>query len=101
VYLGARRLTENGQQQQAAEAVTAAGAVALLVCLLDKSSNADVREQAAWALGNIACCSIELRDTVIEAGVMAPLLRHLHGAHDPALGAAVGPYPCNAMLNQR
>jgi hypothetical protein len=82
VYLGARRLTENGQQQQAAEAVTAAGAVALLVCLLDKSSNADVREQAAWALGNIACCSIELRDTVIEAGVMAPLLRHLHGAHD-------------------
>jgi len=49
------------------------GAVPLLVSLLS-SSNPDVREQAVWALGNIAGDGAPFRDCVLRAGVMEPLL---------------------------
>jgi importin subunit alpha-1 len=54
------------------KSVVDAGAVPFLVDLL-KSSNMDVREQAAHALGNIAGDSVEFRNVVLESGGL-PLL---------------------------
>jgi HEAT repeat protein len=42
------------------------------------SPNDDVREQAVWALGNIAGDSPPCRDLVLQAGAMQPLLMQLH-----------------------
>ena len=42
------------------------------------SPNDDVREQAVWALGNIAGDSPPCRDLVLQAGAMQPLLQQLH-----------------------
>ena len=42
------------------------------------SPNDDVREQAVWALGNIAGDSPPCRDLVLQAGAMHPLLNQLH-----------------------
>ena len=49
------------------------GAVDIFVVLL-KSSNEDVREQAVWALGNIAGDSAGCRDLVLAKGALYPLL---------------------------
>lgn len=49
-------------------------AVPMFVALLG-SPNADVREQAVWALGNIAGDSAGLRDAVLQAGILPPLIR--------------------------
>ena len=51
-------------------------AVPIFVRLL-MSPNDDVREQAVWALGNIAGDSPPCRDLVLEAGAMDPLLVQL------------------------
>jgi hypothetical protein len=56
--------------------VLEASAVPLLVQLLS-SPNDDVREQAVWALGNIAGDSPNCRDFVLSHGVMEPLLQNL------------------------
>ena len=53
--------------------VVDAGAVPLFVQLL-RSPNPDVREQAVWALGNIAGDSPACRDEVLGNGGMHPLL---------------------------
>lgn len=53
------------------------GAVPIFVRLL-MSSNDDVREQAVWALGNIAGDSPPCRDLVLQAGAMQPLLNQLN-----------------------
>lgn len=39
------------------------------------SANEDVREQAAWALGNIAGDSVQCRDLVLQYGALPALLQ--------------------------
>ena len=53
--------------------VVKSGAIARFVALL-KSPAETVREQAIWALGNIAGDGADLRDQVIDAGAVEPLL---------------------------
>ncbi|KAF4655989.1 Importin alpha subunit (Karyopherin alpha subunit) (Serine-rich RNA polymerase I suppressor protein) [Perkinsus chesapeaki] len=55
------------------EAVVAAGTIPLFVALL-ASPDGEVREQAVWALGNIAGDSPRLRDMVLEANVLPGIL---------------------------
>lgn len=57
--------------------VIAEGAVPIFVQLLS-SPNDDVREQAVWALGNIAGDSPQCRDLVLGTNAMMPLLQQLH-----------------------
>lgn len=52
------------------------GALPILIGLIN-SPAANVREQAAWALGNIAGDSVEYRDAIIDAGAINLLLAHL------------------------
>lgn len=54
-------------------AVIEQGAVPIFVRLL-KSPSAKVREQASWALGNVAAESCATRDLVIANGALRPLL---------------------------
>lgn len=52
------------------------GAVPSLVLLL-ASHSANVREQSAWCLGNIAGDGAELRDHVLQSGALHPLLQNV------------------------
>lgn len=63
----------SGTSAQAMEVVKA-NTLELFVQLLD-ASDMDVKEQAIWALGNIAGDGSELRDLCIEAGMIEPVIR--------------------------
>ncbi|XP_019093605.1 PREDICTED: importin subunit alpha-1-like [Camelina sativa] len=52
-------------------------AVPIFVQLL-ASPNDDVREQAVWALGNVAGDSKQCRDYLLNCGILAPLLNQLN-----------------------
>lgn len=54
--------------------VVECGAVQVLVGLVRSAVSDDVREQAVWALGNVAGDSPRCRDTVLSAGVLSPLI---------------------------
>lgn len=56
------------------QTVVDAGAVPILVKLIT-SSNLNIREQAVWALGNIAGDGPILRDLVLCSGIVPPMLR--------------------------
>jgi len=55
------------------------GAVPVFVALLQSPSD-DVREQAVWALGNIAGDSPRCRDTVLAQNALHPLLAQLNAS---------------------
>lgn len=59
------------------QAVVDANAVPLLIALLD-SPYEDVKEQAVWALGNIAGDCTAMRDLTIQNGVVDAILRNLN-----------------------
>ena len=65
----------SGEEHQT-QAVVKSGAVPKFVQLLS-SSNRDVREQALWALGNIAGDGPKLRDRLLHLGILAPLFNML------------------------
>lgn len=54
--------------------VVECGAIPVLVGLVATVGSDDVREQAVWALGNVAGDSPRCRDTVLAAGILPPLL---------------------------
>lgn len=71
------------------KAIVDAGAVPYFAQLLS-SPDAEVREQCAWCLGNIAGDSAALRDIVLSSGAMPPLLQNIaQPANDSLLGNCV------------
>ncbi|CAI5700875.1 hypothetical protein KXD40_005792 [Peronospora effusa] len=66
------------------EVVINHGAVPIF-CQLLLSTNDDVREQAVWALGNIAGDSIECRDMVLRCGALRPLMHQLTEHSKPTM----------------
>lgn len=58
-----------------AQTKTVVDAVPYLVKMVIESPSIEVKEQAIWALGNIAGDSVEMRDLVINAGLLPPLLK--------------------------
>eukprot|EP00036_Acanthoecidae_sp_10tr_P011438 CAMPEP_0182926124 /NCGR_PEP_ID=MMETSP0105_2-20130417/10857_1 /TAXON_ID=81532 ORGANISM="Acanthoeca-like sp., Strain 10tr" /NCGR_SAMPLE_ID=MMETSP0105_2 /ASSEMBLY_ACC=CAM_ASM_000205 /LENGTH=560 /DNA_ID=CAMNT_0025063997 /DNA_START=55 /DNA_END=1737 /DNA_ORIENTATION=+ len=60
--------------------VIQANAIPIFIDLLESRTD-DVKEQAVWALGNIAGDGPRCRDLVLESGILDPLLRVLKEAY--------------------
>ena len=58
------------------KAVADAGAIPIFVGLLS-SGSAEIREQSGWCLGNIAGDCTDLRNMVLEAGAMQPMIQNI------------------------
>jgi hypothetical protein len=96
------------------------GGVAPFVGLLE-SNNLVLLENALLALGNLAASIEHHKETIVNAGVLVPLMRHLHSDHAavqlhaikvlsrlsdarrniPAIGEANGVAPLVALLDSR
>lgn len=74
----------NVASTQHTDYVVEAGAVDPLVMCL-RSADPNVREQAGWCIGNIAGDSAELRDKVLAAGVIEPLLLNVQNPDNQSL----------------
>ena len=70
---GCPSLTAFPGEDHQTKAVVKSGAVPRFVGLLS-SAHKDVREQALWALGNIAGDGPKLRDKLLQLGIITPLL---------------------------
>jgi HEAT repeat protein len=81
IQLTAARALANiaAEASDATMAVVKADAIPVLVRLLHHSNKA-IREQCTRALGNIAADGVEMRDRVLQEGVMLPLLDHISHA---------------------
>jgi len=67
-----------------AEALVLRGVVPLIYALLE-SSDADVREQAAWLTGNITGDSAQLRDVILQTSGLGRLLKVMGDSPRPSL----------------
>lgn len=67
-----------------AEALVLRGVVPLIYALLE-SSDADVREQAAWLTANITGDSAQLRDVILQTSGLARLLKVMGDSPRPSL----------------
>ncbi|KAL2490428.1 Importin subunit alpha-1 [Abeliophyllum distichum] len=76
LQLGPSQILPSGTSEHT-KVVIDHGAVPTFVKLLGSASD-DVREQAVWALGNVAGDSPKCRDLVLGHGALAPLLAQLN-----------------------
>ncbi|CAO2180009.1 unnamed protein product [Urochloa humidicola] len=67
-----------GTSSENTKVVVDQGAVPIFVELLSSPSE-DIRQEAVWALGDMACTSLVFRDILLAHGVLLPLLRLLKG----------------------
>jgi hypothetical protein len=77
-------LTNIASTDETRRVVEAEGALEVLIHHL-MSENADLREQCAWCLGNIAGDRTSFRDTILEKGALAPLLQNISFPENTAL----------------
>ena len=56
------------------------GAISIFIDLLQATQSEEIIEQACWALGNIAGDNRNLRNLVLNAGAMYPLVQILSTA---------------------
>jgi hypothetical protein len=76
----ARRQEREVSESGVAGVLVECGALPLLVRHVDaeQQESANVREHAVWVLGQIAAVSIPLRDAVLDAGALQPILGHFY-----------------------
>ena len=76
IFEAAWAVTNIGSTDRTADVVNA-NAIAPLVRLL-KHNMPEIREQAAWALGNVAGDCSQFRDMVLQAGALEPLILNVN-----------------------
>ena len=90
----ARRKEADVMQSGVAGVLVGCGALPLLIRHVDpeQQNSVNVREHAVWVLGQIAAVSVPLRDAVLEAGALRPIIEHFYSvARRVSSSAALGP----------